>query len=86
VVRAVVGGGGDDVVMILGGVGCDGSDGGEEIWRWRLWSGEGRGGACYSGSSRSGDKNCLWFRPEGSLEKFFGGGGDRRRLVAAENI
>nr|GEY31076.1 copia protein [Tanacetum cinerariifolium] len=37
-----------------------------------------RGGEWCGGSSRSGDKKTFWFRPEGSPEKFFGGGGRRR--------
>nr|GEV45072.1 hypothetical protein [Tanacetum cinerariifolium] len=40
----------------------------------------GSGGACYSGSGRSGDKNTFWFRSEGSPKKFSGGGGGGGRL------
>nr|GFA84798.1 hypothetical protein [Tanacetum cinerariifolium] len=38
-----------------------------------------RGGEWCGGSSRSGDEKTFWFRPEGSPEKFSGGGGGGRR-------
>nr|GEW89637.1 protein disulfide isomerase-like 2-3 [Tanacetum cinerariifolium] len=68
----------------------------DEVWwfRWCVdaavvaaeeWGRRGEsGGACYSGSGRSGDKNTFWFRSEGSPDPaaVVAGGG---RLVARNN-
>nr|GEW06482.1 hypothetical protein [Tanacetum cinerariifolium] len=56
-----------------------GGGGVEMVTGWLSHGGEGRGGTCYSGSGRSVDKECFWFRPESSPKKFSSGAGGGRR-------
>nr|GEV70579.1 hypothetical protein [Tanacetum cinerariifolium] len=45
------------------------------------YEGKGRGGAYYSGSGRSGGRECFWVRRKSSPKKFSGSDGGGRRVV-----